>query len=177
MGSLLLSTQSLRPMPPLKLCFLAVTMDTVDTMATPTDTDMDTDTIRGKLNLMPSLRLNLLLTPTMDTMDTVWDTVDTTVLVTTDTPTDTDTGSAKLKLKLNLLLMPLLCFLAVAMDTVDTMATLTDTTDTTTKAPSRSRYKNSTPSFHQDQPKLKQFFETSNPIRTKYKIVELISIF
>merc|ERR1711963_620864 len=132
MGSLLLSTQSLRPMPPLKLCFLAVTMDTVDTMATPTDTDMDTDTIRGKLNLMPSLRLNLLLTPTMDTMDTVWDTVDTTVLV---------------------------------------------TTDTTTKAPSRSRYKNSTPSFHQDQPKSKQFFETSNPIRTKYKIVELISVF
>ena len=51
------------------------------------DTDMDTDTIREKLNLMPSLRLNLLLTPTMDTMDTVWDTVDTTVLVTTDTPT------------------------------------------------------------------------------------------
>ena len=50
-------------------------------------TDMDTDTIREKLNLMPSLRLNLLLTPTMDTMDTVWDTVDTTVLVTTDTPT------------------------------------------------------------------------------------------
>merc|ERR1711963_470934 len=109
------------------------------------------DTIRGKLNLMPSLRLNLLLTPTMDTMDTVWDTVDTTVLVTTDTPTDTDTG--------------------------DTMATPTDTTDTTTKAPRSSRYKNSTPSFHQDQPKLKQFFETSNPIRTKYKIVELISIF
>merc|ERR1712029_1013594 len=119
-------------MPPLKLCFLAVTMDTVDTMATPTDTDMDTDTIREKLNLMPSLRLNLLLTPTMDT---VWDTVDTTVLVTTDTPTDTDTGSAKLKL--NLLPMPLLCFLAVTMDTVDTMATPTDTTDTTTKAPSR----------------------------------------
>ena len=51
------------------------------------DTDMDTDTIREKLNLMPSLRLNLLLTPTMDTMDTVWDTVDTTVLVTTDNPT------------------------------------------------------------------------------------------
>ena len=51
------------------------------------DTDMDTDTIREKLNLMPSLRLNLLLTPTMDTMDTVWDTVDTTVLVTTDAPT------------------------------------------------------------------------------------------
>merc|ERR1711963_1013554 len=143
MGSLLLSTQSLRPMPPLKLCFLVVTMDTVDTMATPTDTDMDMDTIREKLNLMP--------TPTMDTMDTVWDTVDTTVLVTTDTPTDTDTG--------------------------DTMATPTDTTDTTTKAPRSSRYKNSTPSFHQDQPKLKQFFETSNPIRTKYKIVELISIF
>merc|ERR1719323_1560440 len=138
-------------------------------MATPTDTDMDTDTIREKLNLLPSLRLNLLLTPTMDTMDTVWDTVDTTVLVTTDNPTDTDTGSAKLKL--NLLLMPLLCFLAVAMDTVDTMATPTDTTDTTTKAPSRSRYKSSTPSFHQHQPKLKQFFETSNPIRTKYKIV------
>merc|ERR1712029_1261937 len=135
-------------MPPLKLCFLAVTMDTVDTMATPTDTDMDTDTIREKLDLMPSLRLNLLLTPTMDT---VWDTVDTTVLVTTDTPTDTDTGSAKLKL--NLLLMPLLCFFAVTMDTVDTMATPTDTTDTTTKALSRSRYKNSTPSFHQDQPK------------------------
>merc|ERR1719346_933376 len=130
-------------------------------MATPTDTDMDTDTIREKLNLMPSLRLNLLLTPTMDT---VWDTVDTTVLVTTDAPTDTDTGSAKLKL--NLLPMPplKLCFLAVAMDTVDTMATPTDTTDTTTKAPSRSRYKSSTPSFHQDQPKLKQFFETSNPI-------------
>merc|ERR1712029_583222 len=149
------------------------TMDTGDTMATPTDTDMDT--IRGKLNLMPSLRLNLLLTPTMDTMDTVWDTVDTTVLVTMDAPTDTDTGSAKLKL--NLLLMPLLCFLVVTMDTVDTMATPTDTTDTTTKALSRSRYKNSTPSFHQDQPKLKEFFETSNPIRTKYKIVELISIF
>merc|ERR1711963_248144 len=141
------------------------------------------DTIRGKLNLMPSLRLNLLLTPTMDTMDTVWDTVDTTVLVTTDAPTDMDTGSAKLKLNL-LLKLPLkpmpplkLCFLAVAMDTVDTMATPTDTTDTTTKAPSSSRYKNFTPSFHQDQPKLKQSFETSNTIRTKYKIVELISVF
>merc|ERR1719210_1838506 len=104
-------------------------------------------------------------------MDTVWDTVDTTVLVTTEIPTDTDTGRA------NLLLMPLLCFLAVPMDTEDTMASPTDTTDTTTKAPSSSRYKSSTPSFHQDQPKLKQFFETSNPIRTKYKIVELISIF
>merc|ERR1719323_1228365 len=59
----------------------------------------------------------------------------------------------------------------------DTMDTVVDTTDTTTKAPRSSRYKNSTPSFHQDHPKLKQFFETSNTIRTKYKIVELISVF
>ena len=97
--------------------------------------------------------------------------------------TDTDTISAMLKLKL-LLKLPLKPMptdttedttdMAVLTDTMDTVV---DTTDTTTKAPSRSRYKNSTPSFHQDQPKLKQFFETSNPIRTKYKIVELISVF
>merc|ERR1719461_198696 len=93
------------------------------------------------------------------------DTVDT-----MDTLTDTDTISAMLKLKL-LLKLPLKPILT------DTMDTVVDTTDTTTKAPSRSRYKNSTPPFHQDQPKLKQFFETSNPIRTKYKIVELISVF
>merc|ERR1719346_893726 len=80
----------------------------------------------------------------------VWDTVDTMVdtVDTMDTLTDTDT-----------------------------MDTVVDTTDTTTKAPRSSRYKNSTPSFHQDHPKLKQFFETSNTIRTKYKIVELISVF
>merc|ERR1712176_673599 len=82
--------------------------------------------------------------------------------------TDTDTISAMLKLKL-LLKLPLKPMptdttedttdMAVLTDTMDTVV---DTTDTTTKAPSRSRYKNSTPPFHQDQPKLKQFFETSN---------------
>merc|ERR1719323_2369950 len=84
-----------------------------------------------------------------------------------DTLTDTDTISAMLKLKLPLKL-PLK---PMPIDTV------VDTTDTTTEAPRSSRYKNSTPSFHQDHPKLKQFFETSNTIRTKYKIVELISVF
>merc|ERR1712170_211262 len=108
----------------------------------------------------------------------VWDTVDTMVdtVDTMDTRTDTDTISAMLKLKL-LLKLPLKPMPTDTTEDTTDMAVLTDTMDTTTKAPSSSRYKSSTPSFHQDQPKLKQFFETSNPIRTKYKIVEMISVF
>merc|ERR1711976_892542 len=88
----------------------------------------------------------------------VWDTVDTTV-DTTDTPTEVimaDTGSAKLPLMLgtDIMAMPVLT------DTTDTVWDTVDIMADTTGKPFCNRpqdIKNSTLSFHQDQPKLKHF--------------------